>query len=91
MPDGNDSDDQENSHSADESEEAPRERRMKDKRERDLEMPKQTQISGEDNAVALECVVEEVSTSSQNMISELPADNVQTKYTNEVSCGSISE
>jgi hypothetical protein len=59
LQDGNDcSDGQENSNSADESEEAPRERRMKRKRERDLEIPKQPQLHGEGNAVALECVVE---------------------------------
>ena len=58
LQDTNDSDDQENSHSADESEEAPRERRMKRKRDKDLETPKQTQLHGEGNAVALECVAE---------------------------------
>ena len=59
LQDGNDcSDDQETSNSADESEEAPRERRMKRKRERDLEIPKQTELLGEGNAVALECVAE---------------------------------
>ena len=58
LQDANDSDDQENSHSADESEKAPRERRTKVKHERDLEMPKQTQLHGEGNAVALECVAE---------------------------------
>jgi hypothetical protein len=59
LQDGNDcSDDQENSNSADESEEAPREQRMKHTRERDLEIPKQTQLHGEGNAVALECVAE---------------------------------
>ena len=59
LQDGNDcSDDQENSNSADESEEAPRERRMKRTRERDLEIPRHTQPHGEGNAVALECVAE---------------------------------
>ncbi|KAJ5033237.1 hypothetical protein NUH16_003153 [Penicillium rubens] len=59
LQDGNDcSDDQENSNPADESEEAPRERRMKRTRERDLEIPKHTQLHGEGNAVALECVAE---------------------------------
>ena len=59
LQDGNEcSDEQENSNSADESEEAPRERRMKRKRERDLEIPKQTELLGEGNAVALECVAE---------------------------------
>jgi hypothetical protein len=59
LQDGDDcSNDHENSNSADESEEAPREWRMKRKRARDLEMPKQTQLSGEGNAVALECVAE---------------------------------
>ncbi|KAJ5033168.1 hypothetical protein NUH16_003084 [Penicillium rubens] len=59
LRDGNDcSDDQENSNSADESEEAPRERGMKHKRERDMEIPKKTQLHGEGNAVALECVAE---------------------------------
>ncbi|CAG8014298.1 unnamed protein product [Penicillium salamii] len=72
LQDANDSDDQENSHSADESEEAPRERRVKRKRERDLEMPKQTQLSGEGNAVALECVAESIESSSyvQNTCNE---------------------
>ena len=57
--DGNDcSDDQENSNSADESEEAPRERRMKHKSERDLEIPGQSHPHGDANAVALECVAE---------------------------------
>jgi hypothetical protein len=59
LKDGNDcSDDQENSNSADESEDTLQERRMKRKRERDLEIPKQSQLYGEDNAVALECVAE---------------------------------
>lgn len=59
LQDGNDCcDDQENSNSADGSVEAPRERRMKRKRERDLERSNQTQLNGEGNAVALECVVE---------------------------------
>lgn len=59
LQDGNDySDDQGNSNSADGSVEAPRERRMKRKRDKDLEIPKKTQLHGEDNAVALECVAE---------------------------------
>jgi hypothetical protein len=59
LQDGNDcSDDQENRNSADESEEAPRERRTKCRHERDLEKPKQTQLPGDGNAVALECVAE---------------------------------
>ena len=59
LQDGNDySDDQENSNPADESEGDPRERRMKRKCDGDLEIPKQTQLHGEGNAVALECVAE---------------------------------
>jgi hypothetical protein len=59
LQDGNDcSDDRENGNLAGESEETPRERRMKRKRERDLEIPKQVQLHGEGNAVALECVAE---------------------------------
>ena len=59
LQDGNDfCDDQENSNSADGSVEAPRERRTKRKREIDLERSNQTQLNGEGNAVALECVAE---------------------------------
>jgi hypothetical protein len=59
LQDGNDcSNDHGNSSSADESEEDPRERRMKPTRERDMEIPKPTQLHTEGNAVALECVAE---------------------------------
>jgi hypothetical protein len=59
LQDGNDcSDDHETSNSADGTEETPRERRMNRTRERDLEIPKQPQLHGEGNAVALECVAE---------------------------------
>jgi flagellar basal body rod protein FlgB len=50
--------DQDNSNSAEESEEAPRERRKKSKYERDLERSKQTQLPEDGNTVALECVAE---------------------------------
>lgn len=57
--DGNDcSDDQKNGSSADESEDTSQERRTKRKRDGDLEIPKQTRLQGEGNAVALECVAE---------------------------------
>ncbi|KAJ5384706.1 hypothetical protein N7517_002617 [Penicillium concentricum] len=46
------------------SEEAPRERRMKRTRGRDLEIPKHTQLHEEGNAVALECVAESIESSS---------------------------
>ncbi|KAI3260291.1 hypothetical protein CBS147308_10294 [Penicillium roqueforti] len=59
LQDGNDcSDDQENSNSADESEEALRERRKKCRYERDMQKSEQTQLPGDGNAVALECVAE---------------------------------
>jgi hypothetical protein len=59
LPDGNgSSDDQESGSSADESEDTPQERRMKHKGDGNLEIPKQTQLQGEGNAVALECVAE---------------------------------
>jgi hypothetical protein len=59
LQDGNDrSNDQDNSNSADESEEAPRERRKKCKYKRDLERSKQTQLPKDGNTVALECVAE---------------------------------
>jgi hypothetical protein len=59
LPDGNgSSDDQESGSSADESEDTPQERGIKRKRDGDLEIPKQTQLQGEGNAVALECVAE---------------------------------
>ncbi|KAI3093932.1 hypothetical protein CBS147333_10055 [Penicillium roqueforti] len=52
-------DDQENSNSADESEKkAPRERRIKSRRELDLEMPGQTELAADMNTVTLECVAE---------------------------------
>ncbi|KAJ5033218.1 hypothetical protein NUH16_003134 [Penicillium rubens] len=59
LPDRNGSyDDQESANSADESEDTPQERKMKRKRDGDLEIPKQIQLQGEGNAVALECVAE---------------------------------
>lgn len=60
LQDGNDcSGDHENSNSADESvKETLRERRMISRHETDLEIQGQTQLSGDSNAVALECVAE---------------------------------
>jgi hypothetical protein len=55
----NDPDDQENSDAADESEqEAARQRRTVRGHETDLEIRGQTQVSGDSNTVALECLTE---------------------------------
>lgn len=59
LQDGNDCpDDQENCDPADENEEASREQRKKRNHEKGLEIPEQTQLQGEGNAVGLECVAE---------------------------------
>ncbi|CAG8210968.1 unnamed protein product, partial [Penicillium nalgiovense] len=63
----NDSGDQENSDAADESEqEATRQRRTVFGHETDLEIRGQTQLSGDSNTVALECLTESIERSSHD-------------------------
>ncbi|CAG8217862.1 unnamed protein product [Penicillium salamii] len=65
----NDSGDQQNSDAADESEqEAARQRRTVFGHETDLEIRGQTQLSGDSNTVALECLTESIERSSHDQV-----------------------